>query len=94
MTRAPPLRHSAPVTATTFFTPSSKGLYMAHVYLDGNQTQTWDAVIIFAFNATNILIVNQTNGVNVSTSVNGTNIRVTQIGGSTFTFNYEVFKIA
>ena len=84
----------ATATATTFFTPSSVGLYMAHIYLAGNATQTWDAVIIFAFNATNVLIVNQTNGVNVSTSVSGTNIQVTQIGGFTYTFNYEIIKIA
>jgi hypothetical protein len=84
----------APATPTTFFTPGSVGLYMAHIYLPGNATQTWDAVIIFAFNATNVLIVNQTNGVNVSTSVSGTNIQVTQIGGVTFTFNYEIIKIA
>jgi hypothetical protein len=83
----------APSTNTTFFTPSGAGLYMAHVYLDGNATQTWDATIIFAYNATNILVVNQTNGVNVSTQISGTDIQVRQIGGTTYTFNYEVIRI-
>lgn len=80
-------------TATTFFTPASSGLYLARVYLDGNASQTWDAVIIFTFNATNILIVNQTNSTNVSTSVSGTDVKVTQIGAGTFTFNYDVMRI-
>ena len=83
----------APSTNTTFFTPSGAGLYMAHVYLDGNATQTWDATIIFAYNATNILVVNQTNSVNVSTQISGTDIQVRQIGGTTYTFNYEVIRI-
>ena len=86
---------SVPVsTATTFFTPTTTGLYLAHIYLGGSPTQTWSAVIIFAFQATNVLIVNQTNGVNVSTSVSGTNIQVTQIGATTYTFSYEIIKIA
>jgi hypothetical protein len=83
----------APSTATTFFTPSDSGLYLARIYLPGNASQTWDAVIIFTFNATNILIVNQTNGANVSTSVSGTDVKVTQIGAGTFTFTYDVMRI-
>jgi hypothetical protein len=79
---------------TTFFTASSRGLYIAHIYLAGNQTQIWDASIIFNFNTTNILIANQINGANVSIAVSGANVIVTQIGGSTFTFNYEVIRIA
>jgi len=82
------------VTPTTFYTATARGLYIAHIYLAGNQTQTWDASIIFNFNATNILIANQINGTNVSISVSGADILVTQIGGSTFTFNYEVIRIA
>jgi hypothetical protein len=83
----------APLAATTFFTPTSVGLYIAHIFLSGNQTQTWDASIIFLFNTTNILVANQINGTNVSISVSGANIQVTQIGGSTFNFNYDVIKI-
>jgi hypothetical protein len=85
---------SVPVsTATTFFTPSSSGLYLARIYLPGNASQTWDAVIIFTFNATNILVVNQTNSANVSTSISGTDVKVTQIGSGTFTFTYDVMRI-
>lgn len=84
----------APATPTTFFTPTTVGLYMAHVYLAGNATQTWDAVIIFAYNTTDILVVNQTNSTNVFPSVSGTNIQVYQVGATTYTFNYEIIKIA
>jgi hypothetical protein len=83
----------APVTPTTFYTPSGAGIYIAHIFLGGNATQTWDATIMFMFNASNISIINQTNGVNVTTSVSGTNIQVTQIGGTTYSFNYDVIKI-
>ena len=80
-------------TFTTFFTPSLSGLYLARVYLSGNNSQFWSAVIIFEFNASTILVVNQTNGINVSTNVSGTNIQVRQIGGSTFDFDFEILRI-
>jgi hypothetical protein len=84
----------APATDTTFYTPSAGGLYMARVYLPGNFTQNWCAVIIFAFEITNILVVNQTNSINVSTVVSGTSIQVRQIGAVTYTMNWEVIRIA
>jgi len=80
-------------TFTTFFTPSVSGLYLARVYLSGNNSQFWSAVIMFEFNASTILVVNQTNGINVSTNVSGTNIQVRQIGGSTFDFDFEIIRI-
>jgi hypothetical protein len=80
--------------ATTFFTAASKGLYLAHVYLGGSNTQTWSATIFFVFQSTNIMIINQTNGVNVSTSVSGTDVQVTQIGGASFTMGFDIIKIA
>jgi hypothetical protein len=80
-------------TFTTFFTPSLTGLYLARVYLSGNNSQFWSAVIIFEFNASTILVVNQTNGINVSTNVSGTDIQVRQIGGSTFDFDFEIIRI-
>jgi hypothetical protein len=80
-------------TFTTFFTPSLSGLYLARVYLSGNNSQFWSAVIMFEFNASTILVVNQTNGINVSTNVSGTNIQVRQIGGSTFDFDFEIIRI-
>jgi hypothetical protein len=86
--------NAAPSTNTTFFTPTSTGLYLARIYLGGSPSQTWNAVIIFDFDATNILVVNQTNSINVSTVVSGTNIQVRQVGGITYTFTYQVLKIA
>jgi len=84
----------APATNTTFYTPSQSGLYMARVYLGGSATQTWCAVIIFAFVTSNILIVNQTNSVNVSTTTSGTSIQVRQVGAITYTMEWEVIRIA
>jgi hypothetical protein len=81
-------------TPTTFFTATSNGIYLAHVYLGGSITQTWSATIFFVFQSTNIMIINQTNGVNVSTSVSGTDVRVTQIGGASFTMGFDIIKIA
>jgi hypothetical protein len=81
-------------TPTTFFTATSQGIYLAHVYLGSSNTQVWSATIFFAFNASNILVINQTNGTNVSTSVSGTDVLVTQIGGASFTMGFDIIKIA
>jgi hypothetical protein len=83
----------APSTNTTFFTPSTSGLYIARVYLAGNSTSVWDAAIIFIYDVNDILVINQTSGVNVSTVVSGINIQVRQIGGTTYNFNYDIIKI-
>jgi len=83
----------APVTFTTFFTPTTSGLYIACVYLAGNTTSVWDAAIMFIYDVTDILVMSQINGTNVSTQVSGANVQVRQIGGTTYDFNFDIIKI-